>query len=159
MPFPAEAASLAKLHELWERLRAGAAMPPREAIRPEDLHFVLGYVNLVEIRNDPEQFAFRLVGTKIFERRPKAEEIITVADVTPREYSELLLGHYREARDLSVPTLYRIFVSNFTDTRHYMRIILPLAWGGRAPGMLLTASYFTEPIKQVTRTDRFLRDD
>jgi hypothetical protein len=159
MPFPAEAATLARVHEHWDRLRAGAAMPPREAIRPEDLHFVLGYVNLIEIRQDPEQFVLRLVGTKIFDRRPDSDQIITAADLTPRAYSELVSGHYREARDLAAPTLYRIFVTNFVDTRHYMRIILPLAWEGRAPGMLLTASYFEEPIKQVTRTDRFLRDD
>jgi hypothetical protein len=159
LDLPPEPNSLARLYSHWQVLCCGSAMPERHAVRPEELHFALGYINLVEIRREPEQFAFRVAGTKVFARRPNADSINTVDDITPRVYAALVKDHFREARDRAAPTLYRIFVSNGRDTRSYQRLLLPLAWQDRCPGMLITASYFEQPIMQVTRTESFLRDD
>jgi hypothetical protein len=53
---------LRRLLDYWERKRAGRTMPGRPDIDPVEIAFVLGYILLIDVHDDPLRFRFRLVG-------------------------------------------------------------------------------------------------
>jgi hypothetical protein len=54
---------LSRLLDHWNKLRGAAAMPPTPAIDPVDFPYVLGYVTLVDVENEPRRYRFRLDGS------------------------------------------------------------------------------------------------
>jgi hypothetical protein len=54
---------LKRLYGYWRERRAGAEMPPREAIDPLDFRYILGYVTLVDVERTPRRYRFRLDGS------------------------------------------------------------------------------------------------
>jgi hypothetical protein len=49
----------------WERIRIGRTMPRREDLDPVDIPRLLPFVMLVDVRAEPLDFKFRLIGSAI----------------------------------------------------------------------------------------------
>ena len=49
----------------WDRIRAGRAMPSRADLDPADIRTILPCVFLLDVAQDPLDFRYRLIGTKM----------------------------------------------------------------------------------------------
>jgi len=131
---------IAHVLELWNRSRGPHALPPRGAIKPEQLKQVLGKVNLLTVLRDPLRFVFRLRGSVIAHVHGSDLTGHDVAELQPPEYRDMLIRHYTEAVESAAPTLYLIRQSRGVRDAVYRRIILPLGTPEGAVEMLLTVS-------------------
>jgi hypothetical protein len=131
---------IAHVFELWNRRRGAHALPPRGAIKPEELKPVLGKVNLLTVQRDPLRFVFRVRGSVIANLHDRDMTGRDVAEMQPPEYRDMLIRHYTEAVGSVAPTLYLIRQSRGRNDSVYRRIILPLGTPEGAVEMLLTVS-------------------
>lgn len=69
---------------VWRRVRGGRVMPRRADILPEDIATALGWVNLLEVRDTPPRFRFRLVGSMIAEVQGRDYTNCTIDDIALR---------------------------------------------------------------------------
>jgi hypothetical protein len=131
---------IAHVLELWNRRRGAHALPPRNAIKPEELKPVLGKVNLLAVQRDPLRFVFRVRGSVIANLHDRDMTGRGVAEMQPPEYRDMLIRHYTEAVELAAPTLYMVRQSRGAHDAVYRRIILPLGTPDGVVEMLLTVS-------------------
>lgn len=150
---------LARLLALWDAQRGGAPTPPRALIRPEEFAFMLGRLNLIEVRAEAPRFWFRIFGTEIGKYRAGEMTGKSSADLVPRDYRQVVESHFAEAHARQAPTLHQIYLSNGPIVRKYRRIILPYASEGDHAGFLLTGTHFPESTREVVQSEAFLRDD
>ncbi len=125
---------------LWNDRRGGNAMPPRGALKPEELAQVLGKVNLLTVLRDPLRFVFRLRGSVIANMHDRDLTGRDVGEMQPPEYRDMLIRHYTEAVERIEPILYRIDQARGRHDATYRRIILPLGTPEGTVEMLLTVS-------------------
>ncbi len=149
---------LARLFALWQAQRGGAPMPNRTTIRAEDLAFMLGRLNLIEVRAEAPRFWFRIFGTEIGKYRQGEMTGRNTGGLVPRDYRMVVEGHFADAHARQQPTLHQIYLSNGPVVRKYRRVILPYAADSGGAGFLLTGSHFPESTKEVVQSDAFLRD-
>ena len=72
---------LCDLFTYWNRIRGDRAMPARRDLDPLDIPALLPWVLLTDVRRDPLDFRYRLIGTAVAERSRR--------DYTGRHFSEL----------------------------------------------------------------------
>ena len=125
---------------LWNGRRGGNAMPPRGALKPEELAQVLGKVNLLTVLRDPLRFVFRLRGSVIANMHDHDMTGQDVGGMQPPAYRDMLIRHYTEAVESAEPILYRIDQARGSHDATYRRIILPLGTPEGLVEMLLTVS-------------------
>lgn len=159
LPLPPADTDLARLYEVWTVQRGTAATPARTQIRPEELGFMLGRINLVDVHDTPPRFTFRIMGTQIGRYRELEPSEQSTALIKPLQYRELVEAHYAEAHAAQRALLHQVTLSNGTIARKYRRIILPYATEGHAAGLLLTGTFFPESTREVVQSPAFLRDD
>jgi len=56
---------LQRLHRDWHGWRRGRLFPARRDFKPEDVAYLLGWINLIEVSPDPIRFKFRLHGSEV----------------------------------------------------------------------------------------------
>ena len=78
-------------------------MPRRADILPEDIATALGWVNLLEVRDTPPRFRFRLVGSMIAEVQGRDYTNCTIDDIAPSEYRTAIVKTYKEAVAAAAP--------------------------------------------------------
>ncbi|MGV8840200.1 MAG: PAS domain-containing protein [Bauldia sp.] len=87
-------ASSRQLYEYWDRLRSGAAAPPRTAIEPSDIRTILADTFILEA-GPRSGHPFRLAGTRLcaaFARELKGTPFLDVWSAGDRSQVSLLLG-------------------------------------------------------------------
>ncbi|MGQ0675775.1 MAG: PAS domain-containing protein, partial [Rhodospirillales bacterium] len=131
---------IAHVLKLWNERRGGHAMPPRGALKPEELAKVLGRVNLLDVLRDPLRFVFRVRGSSIAAMHDHDMTGRDLSEMQPPEYRDMLIRHYTEAVGLAAPLLYSIRQSRGRHEAPYRRIILPLGTPAGLVEMLLTVS-------------------
>lgn len=160
MALPPSDSDLARLFDYWTDQRGGGdATPARALIRPEELAFMLGRLNMIEVRPHAPRFWFRIFGTAIGRYRSDDMTGRSTDALAPRDYRAVVEAHFADAHARRVPTLHQIYISNGTLIRKYRRLILPYASDGDPAGILLTGTHFPESTKEVVQSDAFLRDD
>ena len=150
---------LAQLYARWLSQCGDAATPSRALIRPEELAFMLGRLNVIEVRAAAPRFWFRIFGTEIGKYRQDEMTGKSTAELVPRDYREVVEGHFAEAHARQAPTLHQIYVSNLTVVRKYRRLILPYATADDPAGILLTGTHFPESTREVIQSSAYLVDD
>jgi hypothetical protein len=142
-PLPLDAiadAGIKCVYELWNRRRGTLAMPPRGALKPEDLAPALGKVNLLAVLRDPLRFVFRIRGSVIADLHNPDMTGRDVSRMEPPVYRDMLIRHYAEAVEKRAPTLYDIHQMRGPHNSSYRRLILPLGTPEGCVEMLLTVS-------------------
>jgi hypothetical protein len=150
---------LARLHAVWLEQRGAAGTPDQGRIRPEEFAFILGRINVVAVSDDEPRYTYRIYGTQIGRHRDVHLTGRSTEPLKPREYRELVEGHYEAAHAAQAPTLHQVYLSNGTIVRKYRRLILPYATASDPAGVLVTGTFFPESIKDVVQSPAFLRDE
>lgn len=133
------------LYEYWDAKRADRRAPTRADINPTDIPQLLGYVNLLEVREEPRDFKVRLNGSAVAEMLGQ--------DVTGRWCSDVTSGNdalrCKQAFDICVdqwaPALVQTSLAFCGKPYAGQTIVaLPLSSDGHRVGMVITAhSYHT----------------
>lgn len=131
---------IACVMSLWNQRRGALALPPRGALKPEELMPVLGKVNLLAVLRDPLRFVFRIRGSVIADLHDHDMTGRNVSDMQPPVYRDMLIRHYTEAVETASPSLYSIHQARGRHDSNYRRIILPLGTPQGLVEMLLTVS-------------------
>ncbi len=159
LALPPSDGDLGRLFALWTAQRGTAPSPNRSMIRAEELAFMLGRLNVIEVRAAAPRFWFRIFGTEIGKYRTDEMTGRSTEALVPRDYRAVIESHFAEAHARQQPTHHQIYLSNGPVVRKYRRIILPYATDGDEAGILLTGSHFPESTKEVVQSEDFLRDD
>lgn len=89
---------LSGLYQYWLGKCDGRTAPARRDIDPVEIPEILGFVNLLEVLNDPRDFRFRLNGTAVAE--------MVGRDITGELHSAVMQGEdavrCRQAYDMSI---------------------------------------------------------
>ena len=136
--------ALAFLRDYWNGKRGVRAMPSRIDIKPIELRDYLGWVMLVDVAADLNEFRYRLVGTLVTTYFMQDGTGKTVGELYPEDsIARGVRSLFRKcARD-------RVVVHAFGDARwlgphfeDFEALYLPLSEGGEAVDMILHAFVF-----------------
>ena len=159
LPLPPADEDLARLYAVWNEQRGDAATPDHAQIRAEAFAFILGRVNVIDVKPVEPRYTFRIFGTQIGRYRDTHLNWRTTEPLKPLQYRMLIEAHYAAAHAAQAPTLHEVHISNGTIARKYRRLIVPYATATDPAGILVTGSFFPESIKDVVQSPAFLRDD
>lgn len=135
--------SVAEVFHYWDRKRAGRALPPRSDIDPDELRRHLPAIMLVEVKRDPLDFVYRLVGTR--------EAAARGSDPTGKRVAESWFGPSAPdvIADYERVVAGRSFLYGFDkfvrpDGRQVQgeSLFLPLATGGEDVGQIMVYSFY-----------------
>ena len=134
---------VAEVFDYWDRKRAGRALPLRSDIDPDEIRRHLPGISLVEVRRDPLDFIYRLIGTREVAARGN--------DPTGQRVAENWFGS--DARDV-VANYERVVASGsfLYDKDRFVRpdgryvldesVFLPLALGGEEVAQIMVYSFY-----------------
>jgi hypothetical protein len=133
---------LRRLHRDWQSWRRGREFPARRDFKPEDIAYLLGWINLLEVQQNPIRFKFRLHGSEIVR--------LLGYDLTGKFVDENPRPQHRErVIELSLKPLAQrgptsTFENVVLDDRFFRceTLQLPLSDDGRAINMLIAAYDF-----------------
>lgn len=140
--------TLAFLKSYWEGKRGGRPMPARSDMRPSEMKEHLGWILLVDVLNDGEDFRFRTVGTRVTEYfltdatgKTVSEAFAPYGEAAPKA---VLATHRKVAREGIVLRAHgsaAVFGRAFLD---FDAIYLPLSEDGRNVNMILSGFTFDQ---------------
>ncbi|MGH6949122.1 MAG: PAS domain-containing protein [Kiloniellales bacterium] len=142
------------LYDLWQERRGHRSMPARSEIGPAELKEVLPRVMIVDVTYEPLEFRYRLSGTAISTIHGQDFTGLSVRDLQPKIYSDLIWRHYCEVLERQVPTIYEVSLLNDFTRRHYARIILPLSAKGDRVDKLLVVDEHRGSLSEFFRDYR-----
>ncbi len=131
---------LRRLFEDWQQWRAERAFPSRADFDPADIQYILGNVSLIDVRQRPLRFRFRLHGSDNAMRMG--------VDLTGKDLDEMPQGETREVvrKHFEATVVQRTPITRFregvfSDGRvwHYEALVLPFSRDGETIDMLLSA--------------------
>lgn len=128
---------LQRLHALWNELRCQRDLPQRRDFLPEQLDFILGRVNLVEVLRDENNFRYRLLGTQIEDAGRRGDQGKTLDRIALQVFGEMLGEAYREVLADGRPVCRRIEYQNRDADIWFEQLILPFALEGTDVELLL----------------------
>lgn len=140
LPLTEMTKGLRLLYDYWTDLKGDLDIPRKADLRPEELPFLLGAINIIEVRRDPLDFIVRLNGTTIVELQKQELTGRSVRAATPKIYADEVFRHYQEAESTVLPSLYAIMVQRSLIKSAYVRLVLPLSKDGAQVDYLMTAS-------------------
>ncbi|MBL4813672.1 MAG: PAS domain-containing protein [Rhodobacteraceae bacterium] len=141
---PANQASLA----YWQQQRAGRIMPSRADLSPADMLVFLPNVILLDVLQDPIDFRYRLIGTKVTLQMMFSDH----TGKTMRELSELgqgpgsqIFGNCQRAVETFQPvTAQTPYIGKNSDFKATEDVIMPLSEDGKTVNMLFITAEFVD---------------
>jgi hypothetical protein len=137
----------------WDGLRGDRPMPERAQIVPEDLKPWIGWLHLVEVLDDGEDFLYRIFGSEAGGATGNRLHLKRVSewDETVRDRA---LRTYRKAAVDGRPLYYCAFEDFSPEFRStFSRIVVPFGPSPSAPGLS------THILSFVTKHSRQLPED
>ena len=112
----------------WEGLRRGRRYPARRDIVPVALRDYLGLLCIIEVRNDPVDFVYRLFGSTMAGHMSMDLTGKSILELQPAELGQLLFTQVADTITAGAPEYFRTLVSYGVPPRHSgsHRLILPL---------------------------------
>ena len=127
LPAPADH-RLASLVSYWDEKRAGRPMPNRSDIDPVDIPGLLPFLVLVELREPPRRFYYRLTGTWVDELYGSCLTGLYLEDLVETPGKAYWLEQYRRTAALNAPTTGATGLDGLQqDYNHCEWVMLPLA--------------------------------
>ena len=130
---------LRRLYDYWDELRGEWLAPPRGAIEPFDLKFLLGRLAIVEVGQgaSASAYRFRLMGTRLAEQDGIDLTGKTLDAHPMSEHRETAREHYDEVVRRQTPLYREVEWTHARRTRRHGRLVLPLSEDGAAVDGLL----------------------
>lgn len=136
------------LHAYWRERCKGDAFPDKEAILPWELPEQLGRICLIEVRQEPLDFIYRLDGTYISAASFEDLKGKSILDGTPHELYRYKYNDLKAAYEAARPVLQQVEYAHDDYHYIYMRAVFPLTH--KSPGdMLMTFGYSLETIDGI----------
>lgn len=154
---PVPDTELGRLYRFWRDRLVDGAPPTIRAIRPEELRFMLGRINLLDVIDGP-RFRYRLVGTKIATVGAVDMQGQLASNLKPPVFARLVESHFADAFVRQAPNLHEIVVARGPVVRRYQRLVLPYAPEPQtdAIGALMTGTWYEEDIVEVLGHPEFM---
>lgn len=142
-----QALSDARLHRLyryWTDLRGERRAPPRRAIDPMQLRFLLGYLAIAVPATTPEgpTWHYRLMGTRLAEQDGVDLTGKTLDAYPFPDQREIVRAHYDRAAAEARPIYAEVRQRERGRVFEYGRLVLPLSDDGHLVDGLLIARIF-----------------
>jgi hypothetical protein len=133
-------ATLQRVHQDWQNRRHGATLPARASFDILDFKYILGNLNLVEVRRDPLRFRYRVHGTNCASLLGYDMTGKFVDDYPDPAYRERVRRNFTSVVDSRHPRC-DLGKRQIVDRRiiHFEALILPLAADGETVDMLMVA--------------------
>jgi hypothetical protein len=96
---------LRRLHRFWQELRGQRRLPFRAEFAPEQFHFILGQMALLDVTEPAGRFRFRLVGTRLELLGRRGDQGRTVDEIEPGWYGTVLEAAYVEVVETGEATV------------------------------------------------------
>lgn len=128
---------LVEILAYWQGKRRGRRFPTRADIDPTEIPSFLPRVMLADVRHDPMEFRYRLVGTGICDVHWFDFTRMTPRELEPPEFGQLVWDDYADAVRRRQPTAHVVIFESRLKARYYARTVLPLAADGEAIDMLM----------------------
>jgi hypothetical protein len=121
----------------WNRRRGQKRFPGRGDIDPVEIPQFLPRIMLADVRRDPMDFHYRLVGTGICDVHWFDFTHLTPRELEPPEYAQLVWDDYVAIVGRGEPVAHVVIFESARKIRYYARIVLPLAADGETIDMLM----------------------
>jgi len=131
---------LDEILDYWDAKRGDRFAPARADIEPLDLKSAMSRIVLLDVIADPFDVRFRLVGTHVAGVQGFDATGISVRDMRPQEYAELIFGHYAACVERKAPSMHLIYLDTFGRSMSYARLALPLSEDAKTVTMLMAVS-------------------
>ena len=131
--------TLRQVVEYWLARRGERVAPLRADIDPIDLHFALGYISLVEVRESPRRFYFRVDGSMQVELFGIDCTGKYLDECFPVDHVRMTSESYGAAVDSGQPQYHRRKILFNHRPLRYEVAILPLSSTGSSIDMLMVA--------------------
>ncbi len=135
---------LRQLYLHWGRLRGARPMPKRSELRPEDVHYAIGSLSLIEVLRDPLNFRFKLISKRAEGLGRHSDQGKLLDEIEPQFFRDFLRGCYVRVVETLDPVIDRVqFAPEARPTGSllgYERLILPMAGDAETVEFLAVAS-------------------
>ena len=134
---------VAEVFHYWDRKRAGRALARRSDIDPNEIRPHLTGIVLVEVKREPLDFVYRLVGTREVAARGNDPTGKRVAESWYGSSAKDVLDNYeRVVASRSFLYDFDVFVRTGGRRVQDESLFLPLATDGEEVGQILVYSYY-----------------
>lgn len=130
---------LRRLHGFWQELRGQRRLPFRAEFAPEQLHFILGQMALLEVTDPAGRFRFRLVGTRLELLGRRGDQGRSLDEIEPAWYRAVLEAAYVEVVKTGEAMAQRLESLAAPETTWCERVVLPFTVAGQGVELLVDA--------------------
>jgi hypothetical protein len=144
--------TIAAVHAYWDNKREGRLMPSRADINPVEMREHLGWIMMIEVPADMEDFRYRLIGTKVARYFVHNSTGMTVSEAFAPYGPGAVKGVqavYRKAARERVPVRAHGKANWLTNQQtseqghpHFDSLYLPLSDDGQTCNMLMAVFTF-----------------
>lgn len=148
---------LSKLYAYWRMKRGRRSMPARRDIDPLDVRELMGNMTLIDVRQEPVEFRFRLAGTRIvdlFGKELTGRNVDEARFLGKRPPFERQCGAVLESKE---PSFIIILLGVEHRRMVYRQLLLPLSSDGESIDVMLGGAVFA-PAAMSSRTRRALSE-
>ncbi|RED45129.1 PAS domain-containing protein [Aestuariispira insulae] len=132
-----------RLLDHWHKMANGKALPARADLDPAHIPRLLSHLLLVDVRHDPLDFTYRLIGTGIVDRSAKDYTGMRVMDIPMQRPPSGIWSLYQAAVETGQPQCTHIPYKD-ESTRFVEMQALPLSCDGKRVTMLLGSVAFEQ---------------
>ncbi|OUS12311.1 hypothetical protein A9Q97_06160 [Rhodospirillales bacterium 47_12_T64] len=112
---------------IWKRLKSENNFPLKSELNPVNFRDFLGRLCVVEIKQDPLDFLYRLDGTEISASSNEDLAGHSLLDGTPKEIYQKHFAEFKTTFEAAKPVVWEVSYSIDEGDYHYLRVMLPFA--------------------------------
>ncbi len=151
---------LTDLFLYWQGKRNGRHFPSRADIDPLDIPSLLPVVFLVDVKGEPVDFRFRLVGSEFARKYGTDMTGRTLGEVNRHAHSGAILKDYAVCAEEGVPLASRnSFINDQGIYWRYERILMPLGDEAGRVQMILGGMDINIPLSELSRLETVQRNN
>ena len=129
---------------VWQAKRLGRELPARAAFDVADLRPAISHVMILDVRNGPRDFIFRLAGGETVHIHQRELTGCSIADIGDKSWQQMMRGEFDELVDTRQPQFARLRYNTLSGIpRDYHELRLPLADDGATVNKIMVMQDFT----------------
>ncbi|MFD2206384.1 PAS domain-containing protein [Kiloniella antarctica] len=137
-PLGVDSAHLIELLRYWKSLFPVSGLPGRQNIEPLSIPHILPYCELIDVHNDPLDFEYRLIGTKIDAITRGKYTGLRVSEIPSQVAPSMIFDLYRKVVEQKEPVRTVLpYIGDEPGIVEVESLVLPLAGNGKDVDMLL----------------------
>jgi hypothetical protein len=126
--------------DYWDLKRGPRPFPSRRDLLPQEMKPFLSHVMLIDVQQAPSDFVYRIYGTSISIPTGKDYTRLSVRNITPPDFSDLVWRQYSEVVEAREPKLHSVCYVDGPTQRRYLRVTMPLSSDGSTVDKLFAVS-------------------